>query len=57
MQIFEYLWKFSIFGRNSWVLNVLAHEMSDETEKKIWFFKFRGVLKGGINPTFLGWTS
>ena len=26
--------KFSIFGRNSWVLKVLAHEKSDEIQKK-----------------------
>ena len=54
---FEGWGKFSIFGRNFLVLKVLAHEMSDATQKKIWFFKFRFVLEGGINPIFPGWTS
>ena len=33
LKYFEGWGKFSIFGRNSWVLKVLAHEMSDETQK------------------------
>ena len=34
---FECLWTNSIFGWNSWVSKVLAHEMSDEVEKKLNF--------------------
>ena len=37
VKILEWWWKFSIFGRNSWVLKVLAHEMSDEIQKKLKF--------------------
>ena len=34
---FECFWTISIFGRNSWVSKVLAHEMSDEVGKKLNF--------------------
>jgi hypothetical protein len=37
---YEFGWKFSIFGRNSWVLKVLAHEKSDEIQNKIKYFIF-----------------
>ena len=33
-EIFEWWWKFSIFGRNSRILKVLAHKISDEIPKK-----------------------
>ena len=38
----------SIFGRNSWVSKVLAHEMSDKVEKN-WIFKFVCMMNGGFN--------
>ena len=34
----ERWWKFSIFGRNSRILKVLAHEISDEIPKQLIFF-------------------
>jgi len=34
MKSLEWWWKFSIFGRNSRLLKVLAHEISDEIPKK-----------------------
>ena len=37
MKIIECWWKFSIFGRNSRILKVLAHEISDEIPKKLKF--------------------
>ena len=37
MKKFEWWWKFSIFGRNSRILKVLAHEISDEIPKKLKF--------------------
>jgi hypothetical protein len=33
-------WEFSIFGRNSWILKVLVHEMSDKIQKKLKFPSF-----------------
>ena len=56
VEYFEGWGKFSIFGRNSWVLKVLAHEMSDETQK-INIFRYSILMKEGINTTFPGWTS
>ena len=41
--------KFSIFGRNSWVLKVLADENSDEIQKKVKILYFLGMIKGTIN--------
>ena len=35
VQNIECCWIFSIFGRNSWVLKVLAHKKSDEIQKKL----------------------
>src|ERR1044072_8431484 len=37
MKNLEWWWKFSIFGRNSRFLTVLAHEISDEIPKKLKF--------------------
>src|ERR1044072_8523096 len=37
MKNLEWCWKFSIFGRNSRFLKVLAHEISDEIPKKLKF--------------------
>ena len=34
VQNFECWWKFPTFGRNSWFLKVLAHEISDGIQKK-----------------------
>ena len=33
-------WEFSIFGRNSWVLKMLVHEISDKIQKKSKFTSF-----------------
>jgi hypothetical protein len=55
VQNFDCCWKFSIFGRNYWILEVLAHEKSDETPKKVEIFNFQGTMKGRINNTFSGW--
>ena len=46
MQNFECCWKFSIFGRNSWILKVLAHENSVECQKKIKSFIFKVWWRG-----------
>jgi hypothetical protein len=37
MKKIEWWWRFSIFGQNSRILNVLAHEISDEIPRKIKF--------------------
>src|ERR1044072_3290879 len=37
MKKFKWWWKFSIFGRNSPISKVLAHEISDEIPKKLKF--------------------
>ena len=50
VQYFECCLKFSIFCRNSGVLKVLAHEKSDEIQKKkIEQLYFHGMMKGRIN--------
>ena len=46
-EISEWWWKFSIFCRNSRILKVLYHEISDEIPKKIKIFKFHGMVKEG----------
>ena len=48
-QNFECCWKHSIFGRNSWVLKVLANEKSGEIPKKIDISNFHGMIKWRIN--------
>ena len=55
VQNFECCWKFSIFGRNSWILKVLAHEKIDEIQKKIKIFNLLGMMKGPIKYTFSEW--
>jgi hypothetical protein len=35
VQKFKCSWKFSILGRNSWVLKVLGHGKNDENQKKL----------------------
>ena len=47
---------FNFFCRNSWVLKLLAHEMSDEFQKKIKILVFYGKIKWGIIYSFSGWT-
>ena len=54
VQNFECCWKYSIFGRNSWILKVLAHEKSDE-KKKIKILNLHGMMKGPIKYTFSEW--
>ena len=41
------LMEISIFCQNSWVLGVLAHEISDEIQKQN--HEFHGTMKGGFN--------
>src|ERR1044072_9715107 len=53
MRISEWWWKFSIFGRNSRILKVLAHEISDEIPKKIKIFNFNGMMNRGNHYFFL----
>ena len=55
VQNFECCWKYSIFGRNSWVLKVLAHEKSDEIQKKLKKFNIHDMMKGPINYNFSIW--
>ena len=44
------------FGRNSWVLKVLAHEKSGEIPKKNWILNFHGMMKESIYLTWSRWT-
>ena len=44
----ERWWKFSIFGRNSRILKVLAHEISDEIPKKLKFSILMVLSRDGI---------
>src|ERR1044072_1668793 len=45
VQKFGCRWKISIFCRNSWVLKVIAHEMSDKIQKKVEFPNFMEFLR------------
>src|ERR1044072_10033268 len=42
----ESCWKYSIFGRNSLILKVLAHEKRDEIKFFLKIFSFHGMMKG-----------
>ena len=55
VQNFGCWWKYLVFGRNSWVLKVLAHEKRGEIPKNIEILNFVGMMKGNINKTFLRW--
>ena len=46
VQNFECCWKFSIFGRNSWILKVFAHENSVESQKKLKSLIFKVLWRG-----------
>ena len=37
MKVIEWWWKFNIFGRNSRILKLLAHEISDDISKNLKF--------------------
>jgi hypothetical protein len=54
VQNFECCWKYSIFGWNSWVLKVLAHEKSGEIpKKKYWDLKFSWYDEGEYKVNFI----
>ena len=53
MKIFEWWWKFSIFGRNSRILKVSGHEISDEIQKNVKIFNFNGMIKRGNHYLYL----
>ena len=52
---FDCCGNYSIFGKNSWVLKVLAHDKSYEIQKKFEILIFHGMMKKSINKTSLGW--
>ena len=52
----EQWWKFSVFGRYSQTLKVLAHEISGENPKKN-NFDFNGMMNRGNSDFLSAWTS
>src|ERR1044072_9451351 len=53
LNFLEWLWIYSIFGRNSRILKLLTNEISEEIQKRINIFNFNGVIKRGIHHLFL----
>ena len=49
VQNFESFWKYSNFGRNSYILKVLAHKKSGEILKIQDILNFHGIMNGRIN--------
>ena len=49
MKKIEWWCKFSIFGKNSRILKVLAHEISDEIQKTLKKNNFHDMIKRGNN--------